>query len=359
MRQTYQLALAPKKSKPEYMGDLRPIALCNVLYKIVSKVLANHLKLLLSTIISEAQCAFLPRRLIRDNIMLAFEVQHFFKHKTQGKEGWAALNIDMSKAYDKIEWLFLKAVMSRLGLSNKWITLIWECISTVSYHIIKEGSEIGPIMPQRGLRHGNPLSPYLFILVTESLSSMIRKQGVLNSIHGITIVKGAPRITHLMFVDDCSLYFKENIFENQVIKVIMSKYVAASGQVINLTKSSLSLNRNVESVSLSCVEEVLGVQRGEPNNKYLGFSSLVGRNKKEILGFIKRRIIAKINNWNSRFLSRSGREMLLKNVVQVIPTFAMSVFLLPNDLCTKIERIMNSFWWGCENKEGKGIRWKA
>lgn len=101
--------LIPKKSELTGMGDLRPIALCNVTYKIISKVLANRLKPLLNMLISENQCAFVPNKLITYNIMLAFETQHYLKRKTQGKEGFAALKLDISKAYDRVEWSHLLA----------------------------------------------------------------------------------------------------------------------------------------------------------------------------------------------------------------------------------------------------------
>lgn len=133
------------------MGDLRCIALCNVVYKIIVKVMANHLKLLLDSIIVENQSAFVPERLMTDNIMIAFEIQHCLKCKTQGKDGYAAMKLDMSKAYDHIEWPLLRAIMLKLGFCVRWMNLIWACISSVEYHILHEGGEIGPIIPHRGL----------------------------------------------------------------------------------------------------------------------------------------------------------------------------------------------------------------
>lgn len=129
--------------------------------------------------------------------------------------------------------------------------------------------------------------------------------------------------------------------------------------MINYNKSSLVFSKNVKEDSQRVVSETLGIERGEASVKYLGLPSLVGRKKKEILGFIRDKVVGRIQSWNSKFLSRAGREILLKNVIQSIPTYAMSVFLLPVGLCEEIERVMNGYWWGCEGERNKGIRWKA
>ena len=109
------------------MVDLRKIALCNVLYKIVTKVLANRLKMVLSDIISDSQCAFVPGRMITDNIMVAYELMHYLKRKRHGNSGFAVLKIDISKAYDHLEWGFLHNMMLALGFFQRWVALIMMC----------------------------------------------------------------------------------------------------------------------------------------------------------------------------------------------------------------------------------------
>lgn len=278
-----QIVLIPKKSTPESMSDLRPISLCNVIYKIAAKVVASRMKPLLNDLISENQSAFVPGRLITDNVMVAFETMHYLKRKSQGREGFAALKLDMSKAYDRIEWPLLRAIMIKLGFCLRWVELIQECVTTVEYTILNEGEEIGPIFPQRGLRQGDPLSPYLFILIMEGLTAMIRNQEARGTIHGIAIARGAPSVSHLLFADDCFIFFKANPNEGQVYKEILSEYTSASGQVINFEKSSICFSKNVCGDMREMVEEIVGVRRGEISRKYLRLPSSVGRNKRQIL----------------------------------------------------------------------------
>lgn len=145
------LVLIPKVSHPESIDQFRPIGLCNFSYKVIARVVTNHMKSILGNIIDKTQSAFIPNRLITDNILIAHELIHFLKRKKKGKDTY------MQKAYDRIEWNFVRTMMRDVGFSEKWTNLIMEFITRVSYTIKINEQVRGDIKPSRGLRQGDPL----------------------------------------------------------------------------------------------------------------------------------------------------------------------------------------------------------
>ena len=126
-------------------------------------------------LITEHQSAFTKNRLISDNVLVAFESLHCMKNHNLGQTGFMALKLDMSKAYDRVEWNCLQKLMEKMGFCSRWIGLIMECIRTISYSILVNGDPKGLINPTRGIRQGDPLSPFLFLLCTEGLHGLITK----------------------------------------------------------------------------------------------------------------------------------------------------------------------------------------
>lgn len=197
------VVLIPKVQNPEKLTDLRPISLCNVVYKIASKVLSNRLKIILRDIISQNQSAFVPGRLITDNVLIAYEMTHFMQTKRGGGDGYATLKLDMSKAYNRVEWSFVEKIMRKLGFHDRWIALIMRCIRTVNYRIKVNGELTEQIRPTRGLRQGDPISPYLFLLCAEGFSALLNAAESECRLQGVSICANAPSITHLLLMIHC------------------------------------------------------------------------------------------------------------------------------------------------------------
>jgi ribonuclease HI len=352
------ICLIPKCENPVSLKDMRPIALCNVLYKMVSKVLANRLRVHLDKLISPEQSAFVEGRSIIDNALVAIEIIHAMKRKTRGNNGHLALKIDISKAYDRVDWGFLRGMLERMGFDEVWVRWMMMCVSTVNYSVLLNFEKLGPIVPGRGLRQGDPLSPYLFILVAEGLTALMKQAVGTGTIHGMRICRGAPVVSHLLFADDCFLFCRASVAEATQLLTILRTYADASGQQINLSKSEVFISRNLSVAAQEDLASVLGVTHVLGTGTYLGLPSMIGRSKKAIFSFIKDRIWKKINSWRGRALSKAGKEVMIKSVLQAIPSYIMSVYMIPSTIVSEIERLINGFWWG-GGEDRKGIRWMA
>ncbi|KAM6568855.1 hypothetical protein CsatB_016840 [Cannabis sativa] len=211
-----------------------------------------------------------------------------------------ALKLDVSKTYDKLEWGYLRAMMARMGFDGRWINLVRQCVCSVSYTILHGGKELGPIGAQRGLRQGDPLSPYLFILCAEGFSSLLRSY------------------------EQCAT---EEEAHN--VKELLHTYEVASGQRINFAKSSVFFSNSTNCHLRDVIYASLEIYEADENGYYLGLPCSVGRNKNAILRFLKDKLRKRIQGCEGRLLSRAGKEVLLKTVAQALPNYAMNVFLFP------------------------------
>ena len=347
------ITLIPKVQNPEAVVDFRPISLCNVIYKIISKVLANRLKTLLPRIVSDSQSAFVPGRLITDNILVAFETLHHMQHQKRGNVGSMALKLDMSKAYDRVEWRYLQRVMESMGFHSRWVAIIMECISTVSYSILVNGEPHGFITPSRGLRQGDPLSPYLFLLCAEGFHSLLQKGKMAGDLKGVSISRGGPKITHLFFADDSLLFCKATTANVDRIQGILSQYERTSGQQINKQKTTIFFSKSTPHSAQTAVKDMLGVPAITQYERYLGLPSFIGRAKYSSFAQIKERVWSKLKGWKEKLISQAGREVLIKSVAQTILAYAMSCFRLPTRLIKEIEVLIRRFWWGQSGEKAK------
>ena len=345
------ITLIPKTKNPENVTEYRPISLCNVLYKIFSKVLANRLKRVLPQIISEHQSAFIKGRLITDNTLVAFETLHYMKNHNSGNSSYMALKLDMSKAYDRVEWSFLKDVMIKMGFNDRWVALIMECISSVTYSLLINGEPFGNIKPSRGIRQGDPLSPYLFLLCSKGFHRMIQKATKKGEIQGVSICRNGPKLTHLFFTDDSLLFCRATTHDCQKVLEILSNYERVSGQKLNREKTAFFFSKSTPNFM-----DLLGVNELKQYEEYLGLPALVGMNKRASFDQLKQKVWKRLQGWEGKLLSQAGREVLIKSVIQAIPTFIMSCFKLPTTLCHEIETLIRKFWWG-QRGERRKVHW--
>ncbi|EEE50691.1 hypothetical protein OsJ_30951 [Oryza sativa Japonica Group] len=350
------IVLIPKVKSPSVLKELRPSSLCNVVYKIISKVLANRLKSILPEIILDTQSAFVPGRLITDNVLIAYEATHFLQNKRNGKDGYAAIKLDMSKAYDRVEWPFLLHMLRRLGFDEKWNRLIMNCVTTVNYKIKVNGDYTEVIKPDRGLRQGDPLSPYLFVICAEAFSAAIQAAEGSKRLCGLRICRGAPILTHLFFADDSLLLLKATESVANEMKQIILDYERCSGQIVNRDKSVVMFSSNMDEEEKKVFSHTLGINCIAHNDRYLGLPVFIGRSKAKTFEYLKEKIWRCIQGWKEKFLSKAGKEILIKAVAQAIPTYAMSCFYLTKSLCDELTSMILRFWWA-QHDNDKKIHW--
>ena len=205
-----------------------------------------------------------------------------------------ALKLDMSKAYDRLEWGFLKKIMEKMGFHPTWIGWIMGCIQLVSYSILVNGEPKGHIIPSRGIRQGDPLSPYLFLLCSEGLNGLIQHAVDGGQIEGFSLCRSSPKISHLFFADDSLLFCRARVEDVGVIQALLSLYEKASGQKTNSSKTTLFFSNNVSDPIKETIKNLLGVAEIKEYEKYLGLPVVVGRNKKASLNYIKDRVWGKL-----------------------------------------------------------------
>ena len=340
--------LIPKTHTAKTVAEFRPIALCNVYYKVISKILSLRLRPILGDIISESQSAFLPGRAISDNVLITHEVLHYLKTSEAQINCFMAVKTDMSKAYDRLEWSFIKAVFERLGFSAIWVNWIMQCISTVSYSFLINDTAREMVVPDRGIRQGDPLSPYIFILCGEVLSGLCCRAQNSGDLTGIRVARHCPRLTHLLFADDTMFFIKATTSNASTLHAILQQYELASGQLINLDKSSISFSAKTPQETRISVKQTLGIAKEGGVGKYLGLPELFTRKKRDLFSSIVERIKIKAASWSSRRLSPAGKLTMLKSVLTATPTYSMLCFLLPVGLCNSIQSALTRFWWDAD-----------
>lgn len=261
-----------------------------------------------------------------------------------------AVKTDISKAYDGLEWQFLERVLLRMGFHNIFVNWVMQCITTVTYSFLINDEVLGNVIPSRGIRQGDPISPYVFILCGEVLSGLCKEAQRDRTMTGFRIETKCPRINHLLFADNTMFFVRSSPQSCLALKDILTKYERASGQMINTSKSSISFSAKTPQEDRTRVKQTLGIEKQGGVGKYLGLPELFGWKKKDLFASIVNRIKQRAVCWSSRQLSGAGKLTLLKYVLTSIPTYPMTCFFFPASLCRKIQSVLTQFWWDGNDK---------
>ncbi|KAJ0864233.1 putative RNA-directed DNA polymerase [Helianthus annuus] len=335
------LALVPKVETPNTVLDYRPISCCNVLYKCISKIITDRIKGGLGYLVNINQSAFVPGRKISDNILLTQELMH--NYQVDRGPPRCALKIDIQKAYDTVSWSFLEEILIRFGFHQKMISWIMACVTTVSYSVSINGELHGYFRGKRGLRQGDPMSPYLFTLVMEVLSLMLQKMA-LNNAFRFHLHCSKQKIINVSFADDLFVFVHGDMGSVQLIRSVLGKFTSFSGLVPSLPKSTIFFCNVPCDVKVNILS-LLPFREGTLPVRYLGVPLISTKLSFRDCRILVERMERKVDNWMTKTLSFAGRLQLINSVLAAMYTYWASVFILPMRIVKDLEKRMRRFLW--------------
>ncbi|CAN0837158.1 LINE-1 retrotransposable element ORF2 protein [Linum grandiflorum] len=350
------LTLIPKVRHPESITQFRPINVSNFRAKVISKILASRLQPLLSQLVSDLQAAFTGNRAIQDCIIIAHEVLHKLKIRKKGRKFDFMLKVDMHKAFDRVSWDFLRVTLAAMGFNDRWIKWIEAIVTSVRFAVMINGKPSSFFRPSQGLRQGDPLSPMLFIIVSNVLSYMLQRDISSGLLKGLKLNHRCPTLSHVLFADDTVIFGKASRDEALQLQLTLSRYCRLSGQAINSTKSAIKFSANTPLEVKQQIATIFGTSIDDQLGSYLGLPTEWGRSRAETFRFMLERLQQRASSWKSLILSHGGRETLAKAILQAIPSYLFSCFLLPKSLHKKMDTVLRNFWWAGDGQR-RSIHW--
>lgn len=333
------VTLIPKVVDPNYMKEFRPIACCSTVYKLISKILASRLKRVVDYIVGNSQSAFIEGRTILDNVIIAHELVKGYSHN--GVSPRCILNVDIRKAYDSVEWGFLKMLLLEFGFPAKFVQLLMECVSTVSYSLLINEGLTPRFQAKKGLRQGYPMSPYLFVLAMEYLNRSL-KQLRHNPDFNYHPKCGRMKLVHICFADDLLMCCITDKISIHLMLQAFHHFSDVSGLRANMEKSSLYIAGVSQEFKNQILEE-MQFSQGEMPFKYLGVPLSSKKITVQQCQPLVEKIIVRIRCSSTKFLSYSGRAQLIKSVLFEMQTYWAQVFQLPKKVIKQVTSICRVF----------------
>lgn len=331
------ICLIPKVRQPEFVNQFRPISLCDTIYKVVSKVIVERLKSCIPKLVSPYQTGFVPGRNIHENIIVAKEMVHTM-HKMKGKRGYFAIKVDLSKAYDKLGWEFIGKVLSVIKLPERLVNVIMHAITSVETNVKWNGARTDYFHPQRGIRQGDPISPYLFVLCMDKLSHLILNAVNNGEWHTLRAGGNGPMVSHLMFADDLLLFGEASELQMNCVMSIMNSFCRMSGQEVSQEKTSILFSKNVGRNIWERLTQISSFRETNDLGKYLGVPLNGIAPKRGDFQYIIDQVSNKLMAWKAKQLSFAGRVTLAKSVMEAIPIYPMMTNKIPKACLDDIHR---------------------
>ncbi|XP_077232161.1 uncharacterized protein LOC143866893 [Tasmannia lanceolata] len=307
------ISLIPKCNNASTPDQYRPISLCNHVYKVITKLMANRMREVMHRIINPSQSAFIKGRLIQENVLLTHDICHKFHRKSNVKS--MCVKIDLKKAYDNVCHRSLVQFLRKLRFPDIWCKWILQCISTPSFSILINGSPRGFFRSSNGLRQGDPISPLLFCVVMEMLSCILYRPQMEGRISS-PFARGNYCINHLFFADDVMLFADANLSNAAGLTQCLLEFKVCSGLEASLNKSEIFFS-GIPPQQRVQISSVMSFCEGVLPVRYLGLPLVTTRLTKGDCQPLISRIRNKIALWSNKNLSRAGRLELIKTVLSL------------------------------------------
>lgn len=335
------ISLIPKVEQASFVEQYRPISCCNVIYKIISKVMTSRLSKCLAPLIDPAQSAFVAGRLMSDNIFLVQELLRKYEVKRDTRRCF--LNVDLAKAYDTISWRFLRFALTTIGLPQRFVDWVMECVSSTTYSIRINGELHDWFPGRRGLRQGDPLSPLLFVICMEFLSRMIKRETATAAFRFHQFCEDI-RLSHLIFADDVVLFCRGDLSSVKILMGCLRRFEEISGLAVNVAKSSIFLASVPDSERAALIAET-GFRVGSFPFRYLGIPiSPHGLRVTDYQPLLDR-IGGYLSAWARKSISFAGRRELISSVLQGCEGFWLSILPVPALVLTRLTALCRNFLW--------------
>ena len=322
------------------------------MYKLVTKIVVNRMRPLIPSWISRNQNGFIQGRGTDVNLVVASEILHAM-HKKKGKNGWFALKVDLEKAYDRLEWDFIRYCLDLQNLDANSINLIMNCINKASSAVIINGKKSEEFQHSRGLRQGDPMFPFLFNMCLEYLTSLIDKACADKKWIPFWVGTKKVPISHLMFADDLLIFGRVDETTSFTLRNILQEFCILSGQKINEGKSRLIFSPNTPEEHKNLFQETLNVRESDNLGLYLGLPLSHKRPRRKDVQFVVEKVRSKLALWKVNVLSRAGRVALIKSSMNSIAAYYMQVTQFPKKTLLELDSICNDFLWGGRDGQKK------
>ncbi|GKB29112.1 putative RNA-directed DNA polymerase, eukaryota, reverse transcriptase zinc-binding domain protein, partial [Tanacetum coccineum] len=335
------IALILKFQGAKMVKDYRPISLIGSLYKIITKLLANRLVTVIDGLVNEVQSAFIANRQILDGPFILNEIIHWCKAK---KKQTLIFKVDFEKAFDSVRWDFLDDVLKNLGFGSRWRDWIQSCLNSSKGSILVNGSPTSEFQYFKSLKQGDPLSPFLFILVMECLHLSFQK--VVNAgLYKGVVLDNSLQISHLFYADDVVFIGQWCDSNISTIIRVLDCFFQASGMRINLHKSKI-MGIAVDNSLVTQAANSIGCLTLSLPFQYLGVN--IGSHMSRIKSWdiVLNKVQGRLSKWKSKVLSVGGRLTLLKSILGATPIYYMSMYKAPMYVINKLEAIPSHFFNG-------------